>query len=113
MSVVVLHPNYVKKLAESYKLLRESAPADQERLETIHKAATRCIAAHMRAELQLTPDVTLPLGSVLYMLQYVQRVSEERLQPVPEPQDFDKPIDPALRPFLVRAVERLHRLVAA
>jgi hypothetical protein len=113
MAVVTLHPNYVRKIAESYKLLRQNADADRPRLEAIQAAATRCINAHMRAELALHPEVKLPLATVLMMLQYVQRTAAERLEPVPEPQDFEQPLSPELRPFLVRAAERLHRLVAA
>ena len=117
--MLTLNPNYVRKIAESYKLLRQNAEADQDKLETIHAAATRCINAHMRAELALAEDVRLPLATVLMMLQYVQWRSADLLartapaEQLPEPQDFEQTVAPELRPFLVRAVQRLQRLVAA
>jgi len=113
MSVVTLSPNYVRKLAESYKQLRSNQDADPKVLQTVKSAAERCIAAHMRAELRLTEDVKLPLGTVLMMLQYVQRASAERLEPVPMPEDFAPPVSSELRPFLTRAMDRLRQAVAA
>lgn len=111
--MTTLGPNYVRKIAESYRLLRDNAEADLEVLRVVNRAAKRCIAAHMRAELALDKDVRLPLGTVLMMLQYVERATDERLTPVPEPQDFEPSTSPELQPLLVRAAKRLQQLVAA
>lgn len=113
MAAVTLYPNYIRKLAESYRLLRKGEYADPKVLEQILKASDRCIAAHMRAELVLASDVKLPLATVLMMLQYVRMSAAERLEPVPVPDDFQQPVSPELRPFLLRAFDRFRDAVAA
>lgn len=114
MSVVVLSPNYVRKIAKTYKLLRAGEAADPKVLETFQAAADRCLKAHMRAQLQLTPDVKLPLAAVLMMLEYVHQECTTRLEPVPMPEDLaPTPLTPEGRHFVRRAIERLQALVAA
>lgn len=115
MSVVTLSPNYVRKIAKTYKLLRAGeADADPKILETFQVAADRCLKAHMRAQLQLTPDVKLPMAAVLMMLEYVHQECTTRLEPVPTPEDLaPTPMTPERRHFLRRAIERLQALVAA
>lgn len=115
MSVVLLSPNYVRKIAKTYKLLRAGeAEADPKVLETFQAAADRCLRAHMRAQLQLTPDVKLPMAAVLMMLEYVHSECTARLEPVPTPEDLaPTPVTPEGRRFIQRALERLQALVAA
>lgn len=114
MSVVTLSPAYVTKLAQSYRLLRKGEYAEPHVLETLRAASERCINAHMRAELRLTPDVRLPLGAVCMMLGYVHHTTTELLTPVPTPEDL-APSEPTPvgRSFLRRMLERLHERVAA
>jgi hypothetical protein len=99
VATVTLSPNYIRKLAGSYKLLRSGADADLAVLDTLHAAATRCLNAHMRAELRLTDDVLLPMGTVLSMLQYVQHETAARRYPAP-------PV-----PFLARALRTIKQAV--
>lgn len=114
MSAVTLYPNYVRMLARSYKALRANEPADQHVVENIHRAAERCLRAHMRAELQLAKDVILPLPTVLAMLEYVHGRTAELLEPVPTPEDLaPKPLSAEGRSFLRKALERIQQLVAA
>jgi hypothetical protein len=114
MSVVTLSPNYVRKIAKTYKLLRAGEPADAKVLETFQAAADRCLKAHMRASLQLTPDVKLPMAAVLMMLEYVRSECTARLEPVPQPEDLaPMPLTPERLGFLRAAVQRLQALVAA
>jgi hypothetical protein len=80
MSLVTLSPQYVRKVAESYKLLR--APDEYcapHVLDALVKSTDRCIQAHLRCELQLTEDVRLPLPMVLRMLMFVHDNAAERL----------------------------------
>lgn len=114
MSAVTLYPNYVRRLASSYKALRANEPADQHVLEGLHRAAKRCLRAHMRAELQLTQDVILPLPTVLAMLEYVHDRTAELLEPMPTPEDLaPTPLSAESRSFLRKALERIQQLVAA
>lgn len=114
MSPVTLYPNYVRKLAESYRLLRSGADCAPNELQTIHRAADRCIRAHMRAGLQLTPDVRLPLPVVLQLLEYVRDESAARLEPVPLPEDLEpQPMSSLTQSLVARGLARLRQLVAA
>lgn len=81
--MVTLHPNYVRKIAQSYKLLRSGEYADPKVLQALHSASDRCLRAHMRAELQLSQDVRLPLSTVLMLLEYVHSETASRLATKP------------------------------
>lgn len=112
--MITLTPNYIRKTAATYKLLRSGEPADPKILETVQKAAQRCINAHMRDQLRLAADVRLPMATVLMMLEYVRDEATARLEPVPQPDDLaPTELTPAGRSFLQRAAERLQALVGA
>jgi hypothetical protein len=110
--MVTLYSPYVRRIAKSYKELRNNELADRHVLETIHQAADRCIRAHMRAELRIGPDVKLPMAAVLQMLEYVHTETGKLLEPVPQPEDFSpKPMTSETRSILRRAMERLRQVV--
>jgi len=114
MAIVKLHPNYIRKLAQSYRLLRSGEQADAQVLEAVQRAAERCLQAHMRAELELTADVRLPLATVLMMLQYVRQACADRLADVPTPETMaPTPSTPERQHLLQRMFVRFQQLVAA
>jgi hypothetical protein len=113
MAVVTLSPEYIRKLAQSYKLLRAGEPADPKVLVAIKTAAERCVAAHMRTELRLTADVRLPLATVLMMLEYVRQEATAQLEPRPQPEDVaPTPHTQDTKPFFMGVINRLLKAVA-
>jgi hypothetical protein len=82
--MVTLYPNYVRMIANSYRLLRDPETTVEPKVaQTWADSADRCIRAHMRTELQLAPDVKLPMPTVLMMLEYVRAAATERAQGAP------------------------------
>ena len=115
MSAVTLSPNYIRKIAESYRLLRTDTVADRQVLTSIVRAADRCLRAHMRAQLTLTADVRLPLATVLQMLQYVHVEASARLAAdVPTPVAMaHQPMSSTTKLLISRGLARLRELIAA
>lgn len=114
MSIVTLSAPYIVRIAQTYRLLRKGDQADPAVLAVVQAAAERCLAAHMRDQLRLEPDVKLPLRAVLMMLQYVHQEATARLAPVPLPEDLaPQPLTERSRGFLRAAMTRLQQLVAA
>jgi hypothetical protein len=70
--MITLYPQYVQKVALTYRLLHTDDRPDPKVRLALHRAAVRCLTAHRTQQLVLHADVSLPLSTVVRMLEFIQ-----------------------------------------
>jgi hypothetical protein len=102
--VITLHAEYVRRVAQSYKLLRSPQHVGPRELLQLLAATTRCQRAIAEQALRLAPDVLLPFPQVEQLLQKVELQIRDRLRALPEPEPVAQPQwwERMLSRFLVR-----------
>lgn len=118
MKTVTLTPQYIRKVAATYRFLKQGGTLPAQELTTLALAASRCLRAHDSQLLQLSSDVVLPIEAVVRMLTVVRSQATEQLKSlkeqeqerVPVPEDFVSSNSPEVKSLLRRAKERVAAL---
>ncbi len=120
MKTVTLTPQYIRKVATTYRHLKQGGALPAQELAGVALAANRCLQAHDAGYLLVSPDVRLPVDAVARMLTSVRADAAMQLraiksandEPVPVPEDFVPEQTAEVKTLVRRAKERLASLFA-